>query len=350
MKERQSNIELLRILSTIGVIILHYNNREIGGAFLYTQGLSLNHAILVVFESVAVCAVDLFIMISGYFLAKKNERDLLKVIQLIFQVMVFSELIYLVRGILGRGELSIRGILMAAIPNNYFVTLYCVLYVLSPLINFSINRISKKYLFRTLIMVFLIFSIFPSIVDFMNTVSNRSWNGLSTIGMFGSQWGYTIVNFSLMYCMGAFLREVELERIKLHVLTVSQILFISVISLLAWFNEDVSWSYCSPLVILEAIGFMLIFLKTNIGSIRIINNLSKACFTCFLTHTLFLKFVGIKQFSTGNPIVLIIHVLLSALAIFLACFIVNLAYSFGTSFIWNKMGKNRFSIQYEDLK
>ena len=31
-KDRQSNIELLRILSIIGVIILHYNNKSIGGA------------------------------------------------------------------------------------------------------------------------------------------------------------------------------------------------------------------------------------------------------------------------------------------------------------------------------
>lgn len=29
--KRQSNIELLRILSMLGVIILHYNNKTIGG-------------------------------------------------------------------------------------------------------------------------------------------------------------------------------------------------------------------------------------------------------------------------------------------------------------------------------
>ena len=31
-KQRNSNIELLRIMSMIGVIILHYNNPGIGGA------------------------------------------------------------------------------------------------------------------------------------------------------------------------------------------------------------------------------------------------------------------------------------------------------------------------------
>lgn len=32
-RERESNIELLRILAMLGVIILHYNNRDIGGLF-----------------------------------------------------------------------------------------------------------------------------------------------------------------------------------------------------------------------------------------------------------------------------------------------------------------------------
>lgn len=32
-RDRESNIELLRILAMLGVIILHYNNRDIGGGF-----------------------------------------------------------------------------------------------------------------------------------------------------------------------------------------------------------------------------------------------------------------------------------------------------------------------------
>lgn len=31
--KRKSNIELLRILSMLGVIILHYNNKTIGGGY-----------------------------------------------------------------------------------------------------------------------------------------------------------------------------------------------------------------------------------------------------------------------------------------------------------------------------
>lgn len=36
--ERESNIELLRILSMLGVIVLHYNNKSIGGVQFVTMG------------------------------------------------------------------------------------------------------------------------------------------------------------------------------------------------------------------------------------------------------------------------------------------------------------------------
>ena len=31
--ERQSNIELLRVFAALGVVLLHYNNSNIGGGF-----------------------------------------------------------------------------------------------------------------------------------------------------------------------------------------------------------------------------------------------------------------------------------------------------------------------------
>ena len=350
-KERESNIELLRILAMLGVIILHYNNRDIGGAFLYTQDLSLNHAILLMFESISVCAVDLFIMISGYFLVEKNERNFLKVFQLVFQVSVFKVIIYLAREGLGRGGLTLKGIIGSLIPNNYFVILYCVLFVLSPLINFSIAKVSKRYQVKTFVLLILIFCICPSVVDVMNFISSNNWNGLSTIGLYGSQWGYTIVNFFLMYCIGAFIRNVDISRIKLSTSVLLQFFVIVMITLVAGlFDENIAWSYCSPLVVFEASLFMIIFLKIDIGSIKIINSLSKACFTCFLTHTVFLKFAGIRSFSTGSPVVLIMHVVLTGVAIFMICYVVDFAYRLITSIIWKKLDYERFMIKYEDEK
>ena len=39
--KRQSNIELLRIMTMCGVIVLHYNNATIGEGLAYAQGINL---------------------------------------------------------------------------------------------------------------------------------------------------------------------------------------------------------------------------------------------------------------------------------------------------------------------
>lgn len=69
-KTRESGIELLRILLMIGVIILHINNADIGGALKYVDNNSVNYIVLLILENIFVCAVDIFVIITGYFYVK----------------------------------------------------------------------------------------------------------------------------------------------------------------------------------------------------------------------------------------------------------------------------------------
>lgn len=96
-KERQSNIELLRILVIIGVVILHYNNPGIGGGLKYAEEGSINFYILYFLESMFVCAVDLFMLISGYFMCNSKRVNLWKPIELLVQVAAFKEMSYFLR-------------------------------------------------------------------------------------------------------------------------------------------------------------------------------------------------------------------------------------------------------------
>ena len=71
---RNSSIELLRIIMMMGVIILHYNNSNLGGGYRYVKEGSLNNYYLFFLNNLFVYAVDIFIMISGYFLCKTENR------------------------------------------------------------------------------------------------------------------------------------------------------------------------------------------------------------------------------------------------------------------------------------
>ena len=48
---RKSNIELLRVLTMMGVIILHFNNAYMGKALFYVKNGSINFYILYFIES-----------------------------------------------------------------------------------------------------------------------------------------------------------------------------------------------------------------------------------------------------------------------------------------------------------
>lgn len=68
---RESGIEMLRMISMLFVIILHYNS---GRAFEYVHEGSINFYVLNIMECVAICAVDLFVLISGYFLSATQKE------------------------------------------------------------------------------------------------------------------------------------------------------------------------------------------------------------------------------------------------------------------------------------
>jgi surface polysaccharide O-acyltransferase-like enzyme len=104
-KQRQSGIELLRILAAMGVVVLHYNNPMIGGGLTYAKGI--NSALLYLLEALFVCAVNLFVLINGYFDINHQSRDLIKPLRLIVEVIFFNEAFYLLHFIIGGGYRAI---------------------------------------------------------------------------------------------------------------------------------------------------------------------------------------------------------------------------------------------------
>ena len=207
VKERSSNIELLRIISMFGVIILHYNNTGIGKAMLYSSGL--NRMIIYLLESIFVCAVDVFILITGYFMFKTDKRTFDKPLRLLVQVISFKAALYVLKVIMGKTDFSIKHIVGCMIPANYFVILYIALYFISPYINNLISSLDFKHIKKFLVILIMTFSVYPTLVDIFSEITENEYMGLSTIGAYGSQYGYTIINFSLMYTIGTIIRKYE---------------------------------------------------------------------------------------------------------------------------------------------
>ncbi len=291
---RNSGIELLRILAAMFVIVLHYCNPTMGGGLLGAIGCPMNYYFLLFCVSLCCCAVNIFIIISGYFLIENDKRTLGKPLSLLFQVVLFHIIYYFTRHIfIGEQFLfSLNALLFQFIPKNYFVTLYVALYVLSPIINSLFNKISKNSYKKVLIVFLIIFSLYPSCLDILREVIGDQLYGTSPIGNWGSQYGYTIVNFVMLYCIGGYLKRfgfplfVEEKRfILLAMCPILIFLWNIVTSQYHNMEESSAFSYLSPLVILESVFFLCVFKRIDIKS-SFINELAKAAFTCFLFHVM----------------------------------------------------------------
>ena len=359
---RESNIELLRIISMLGVIILHYNNESMGGALRYVSFGSANYFILSVFESLFICAVNLFVLISGYFLIETQKRSIIKPVKLLLQLMIFNVIAYFIRVYLGTAGFSVSQLVNALIPNNYFVILYSVLYFISPYINVTMKSLDNHQLKRMMITLIILFSIYVTITDVFQSIKGQEYLGLSSIGMYGSQNGYTIVNFALMYMIGAYIRLNMDSSKKLKTsflpLTFFSLISIEVLGHFLCIKYCVDYSavlaYCNPIVISLAVIVFLLFSRIDFKENTVINHFAKASFTVFLLHYSLLELENIQEYSTGNTFLLAGHMITTSLKIYLLCWLAYCIYDIITSpffkFVEKRIGRGTYTVSTETSK
>lgn len=330
LRERNSAIELLRIISMVGVVILHYNNASIGGGLRYVQEGSKNQYYLYFTENIFCCVVNLFILISAYFLSTNNQRKFIKIVELIVQVIVFNVVFYLEGVLFGHRIFSIKNFVGKFLPANYFVILYSVVYIVSPYINLLFNNLNKEQGRKLIVILVLLFSVWTILVDYLENMTGNTYMGLSTIGMYGSQYGYSIVNFLLIYSIGVYLRKYDI-RISLKKLlegigiTFTVLYFLSIGEHILKLKETSTWNYNNPLEILMAVLVLLLFLNFQFHS-KIVNEFSKAAFTCFLLHGFFMNHLGIREIVNSNLSVLVLHQIGVGIVLYLISYFVYKVY------------------------
>ena len=281
---RQTNLELLRIVLTMFVLTVHYNcNGVTGGVFSFVT-LDSNKEILFLLESFACIGVNGFVLITGYFSYKNKKVTLTKVFILLSWVVFYNCLAYLINVLFGKASIDIFSILKNFVPVNWYVILYCTLILISPYLNLVIENLSRKNMKIFVCLCICVFSIWNTIWNTISTKMSLEASGISTVGISGDQAGYTIVNFIMLYIIGAAINKWNYFDWKKRY----DILGYSLCSFLIWFGIEkkiTTWDYSNILVIVSAILFFNFFRKWKVEQIKGIRYISKYCFGVYLIHT-----------------------------------------------------------------
>ena len=149
---RQTNLELLRVLCMLFIVVGHLGNWENLSPYLVS------------FNTIAPHAVDCFILISGFFLIKskfKTERILRTAISTSSLSFIGALILYLCN------RIDITSLLKSLVPlySYWFINKYIAVLLLSPFINKVCNNITKRQ-YKILIASLLLlssqlFNLFP---------------------------------------------------------------------------------------------------------------------------------------------------------------------------------------------
>lgn len=325
---RNSNIEILRLVLMFMVVLLHFNNDTMGGAFVFIKDMAFDNFALHFFESLSICAVNCFMIVSGYFLYANTKIKFGKIAD-VFLIVIFYRLLHFgINSIIGNEDFALRNFVAACFPFNYFAIFYVVCYALSPYIAKLWNCLSIKSsnLFITILLI--VFIVIPTILNMVeNLYILNSADGLSPISIEGNGNGYTIVQFVVMLSLGMWLRKRQVN-IRSSVLWLVYLFSVLVMTIFIHIFPSL-YNYCSVFTVVTAVCLFLLFLKLKFQS-NAINFLSKSCFAIYCIHISPLSlhfwrkyFITYSHFSNGF-VFTIVWMLVSVIVMFAVCLLLSI--------------------------
>ena len=326
---RNSNFELMRIFLIIFVIIHHFNDPSRNGAFCYVEEASfLNRNFIYFIHSLTICAVDTFLLISGYFLCDKMSITVRKIVNLFSVVIIYSLLILFIRLIL---HVSSDNFINYLIPKNYYAWLYCTVFLLSPFLNLITINLKWKKFNTFILLIFILFSVLPTLIDFIMLKLGTDSKGISTISMDGNGRGYTLINFVLMYFLGCWIKKNEsfFDRWKKKYILLY--LFFSLLIFLGrFYNLKNTFNYCNVFVVIQSITFFQIFRRLKIQN-KFINFLAKSVWGIFLLHggllNLWAKKFPVEEVMHSSFGILLLHFSICIIGVFIISFLIDKVFS-----------------------
>lgn len=273
-------MELLRIVSMLFVLLLHANFLGIHAPTAENlHEAPVETFFRIFFEAAPIVAVDVFVLISGWFGIQFSYK---KLGAIWFQILFFTIGFWIVFLIFRPSEAltvdKIKGIFLLN-GDYWFVKAYIILFLLSPVLNAFIEHATKKQFLVVLITYYVFHTIYGWLMDASVSFTMNGTTGLSFMGLYLLGRYLNIYKPRFTICQRKYDMAVYMGGVALLVM-------LNVIMLSRGHNISVSgrlYSYASPVVITASTFLLLYFSKLSFSS-KLVNWIASSCFAVYLFH------------------------------------------------------------------
>lgn len=322
-KQRNSNLEILRIIAIIMIIMHHY---AIYSGFLWDSEVTVNRVIIDFFKMFGKLGVCLFIIISGYFY-DKSKFTIKKFTILILQVFIYAIIGLGIGIVINSDKLNIMNIIKSILPTTmglyWFASCYVLIYIFTPFFRKIIGNISKKDFKILLTIMIFIWGILANIPKTKTFFSEFIW--LIVIYFIGAY--IKKYNCNFMKNNKNRIGLVILIIIMMNIMTIVLELLATKIEIFAKVENYVS-NINSPFVLVLTILIFTIFKSLKVKNNRIINKIASTTFGIYLIHeNVFLRDIIWEQLVNGNKYIsspfLILNAVGGVVGVFLLAMVID---------------------------
>ena len=330
-KVRQSNFELLRIISMLIIIIHHFVMH--GGVYGAVQGNGLCPRIVAaLFFIGGALGVNIFMLISSYFLID-TKFSLKRVLRIWFEFFFYSVIFVLIGKFCMHETYDYATWLRSLLPVTFNAAWFAVVYIficfISPFMNRLIKSLDKKS-YTALITVLFISLVGMSVLTFASPQRILFNLGSWFIFMYFTA-GY-IKKFSIklldnrLVSMAVFVLSVAITcafMILFNKLSAGGIKFFEA-------RAGIPTNHEALFMFLAAVSLFMFFKNIDLGRNRVINFIAATAFGVYLIHDngilrfrVWYKWVktGTVDLSSGGGILL--RGILAAISIYVVCSVID---------------------------
>ncbi len=178
-KERNSNLELYRIIVMLLIVAHHYVVNSGLLEVLKDTPWSASSSLMLIFGGWGKTGINCFLLITGYFMCR-SEMSWRKLLKLYLQIVFYAVVIYGVFCITGHERLSITGAVRTLVPikgitNSHFASCFLLFYLFIPFLNIFLRAIDRKQHKYLILLLLVLYSFIPGVPGIRMEFNYVSW-------------------------------------------------------------------------------------------------------------------------------------------------------------------------------